>query len=52
MRSSDNDLEDYRADEIEARAERRRTQCRCHFDMPGYCPGPAYCPLCQEDETP
>ena len=29
----------------------RRTGCRCAGDMPGRCPGPASCPMCQPDES-
>lgn len=29
---------------------RRATRCRCGGDMPGRCPGPANCPLCEEVE--
>lgn len=37
---------------LRARRERRRNSqsCRCGNDMPGYCPGPANCPMCEEDE--
>ena len=24
--------------------------CQCHGDMPGRCPGPANCPMCQPQE--
>jgi hypothetical protein len=38
------------SDEVEARRERdeerRANQCRCGGDMPGFCPGPARCPMC------
>lgn len=27
----------------------RRTGCRCAGDMPGRCPGPASCPMCESD---
>lgn len=26
----------------------RPEPCRCSGDMPGHCPGPAYCPMCEE----
>lgn len=32
-------------------ADRQPSQaCKCAGDMPGYCPGPASCPMCQPDE--
>jgi hypothetical protein len=24
--------------------------CQCHGEMPGRCPGPANCPMCDSDE--
>ena len=24
--------------------------CKCNFEMPGTCPGPANCPMCQDEE--
>lgn len=35
--------------------ERRRRNriygpCRCGKDLPGTCPGPANCPMCEEEE--
>jgi hypothetical protein len=27
----------------------RPEPCRCPGDMPGSCPGPAFCPMCQDD---
>lgn len=27
----------------------RPEPCRCPGNMPGHCPGPAYCPMCQDD---
>jgi hypothetical protein len=40
----------------EAAEDRRRFRksfggCLCGNDMPGTCPGPSNCPLCQEDEN-
>ena len=33
-------------------ADRQPSQaCKCAGDMPGYCPGPASCPMCQPDES-
>jgi len=46
----DGDLEDYRRDAADERASRRAQACRCGGDMPGYCPGPAACPMCDDDE--
>jgi hypothetical protein len=28
----------------------RRDRCECGDDMPGRCPGPANCPMCQADD--
>lgn len=54
---SGDDYADYSAQQDaalereEARASRRfRDACRCGGDMPGRCPGPANCPMCQDDE--
>lgn len=44
------DDEDYRRDEIDARNARNANTCRCSSDMPGRCPGQAYCPCCEADE--
>lgn len=46
------DAADAREDERrEARADelhrRRGTACQCGGDMPGTCPGPANCPMCE-----
>jgi hypothetical protein len=52
---------EYDRDDYEERAEAKRerralyraTHCQCGDDMPGRCPGPAACPLCEleiEDE--
>lgn len=31
-------------------ADRQPSQaCKCAGDMPGYCPGPASCPMCESD---
>jgi hypothetical protein len=36
--------------EFEAMDRWRHPQpCRCPGDMPGRCPGPAYCPMCEDD---
>ena len=38
-------------DLADAWADRQPSQaCKCAGDMPGYCPGPASCPMCQPDE--
>lgn len=43
--------EDARRDAIaERRAFLRATRCRCEPGMPGHCPGPAFCPYCQDEE--
>lgn len=46
---NDNDENDYRRDAFEERERRNAQRCRCHGDMPGHCPGPAYCPMCETD---
>lgn len=40
---------DDMADEWEDRKARGGAGCQCTGDMPGYCPGPASCPMCQVD---
>jgi hypothetical protein len=37
---------------IQDRHDRARnsTACRCGSDMPGTCPGPANCPMCETDD--
>jgi len=43
--------EDERRDALEARRSKRfKGACRCGTDMPGRCPGPENCPMCQEDD--
>jgi hypothetical protein len=32
------------------RRARNADRCQCGGDMPGRCPGPANCPMCQTDE--
>lgn len=43
--------EDRDDERREARAEalafRRSASCQCSGDMPGTCPGPANCPMCE-----
>jgi len=46
----DNDDNDYRMDAADARAARNAQRCQCSGDMPGQCPGPAACPMCERDE--
>lgn len=29
---------------------KRPTRCQCGGDMPGRCPGPHACPMCQTDD--
>ena len=49
----DNWNDDARRDAIaERRAFLRATRCRCEPEMPGHCPGPAFCPYCHDQETP
>ena len=38
------------ADEWADRQARNAGNCKCSGDMPGSCPGPASCPMCQPDE--
>lgn len=39
-------------DLADAWADRQPSQaCKCAGDMPGRCPGPASCPMCQPDES-
>lgn len=43
-------MREYTTDDLaDEHAERQanRTGCRCSGDMPGYCPGPASCPMCE-----
>jgi len=46
--------DDARRDAIdERRAFIRATRCRCQQCSPPIgCPGPAFCPYCQDEETP
>lgn len=47
---SERDEIDY--DAWDDRRAKRAQACQCGGDMPGRCPGPANCPMCQnEDET-
>lgn len=44
--------EDEKRDAWEAK-QRRGQGCKCGYpDWPGSCPGPANCPMCQEDDGP
>jgi hypothetical protein len=38
-------------DAADERAAIRRERCQCGGDMPGRCPGLAFCPMCQPEET-
>ena len=43
--------EDERRDALEARRSKRyKGACRCGTEMPGRCPGPENCPMCEEDD--
>lgn len=42
--------EDLRRETIDQRRALARQRCQCDDDMPGRCPGPANCPLCQDDD--
>ena len=42
--------EDWRREAADARDERSRNACQCFGEMPGRCPGPANCPMCETDE--
>lgn len=42
---------DEQADHADWLAEKRNGQCQCHFEMPGSCPGPANCPMCQPEKA-
>jgi hypothetical protein len=45
-----NTADDWAEEACEAR-RRRDERCRCgNPDLPGRCPGPAFCPMCQIDE--
>lgn len=35
---------------MERRELARAQACRCLFEMPGRCPGPENCPMCEDDE--
>lgn len=52
-------MDAWELDQRDAREEREYVamlrwyhpeQCRCPSDMPGRCPGPSFCPMCQPDE--
>jgi hypothetical protein len=45
-----NTEDDWRAEAAYAKQERDAQRCRCHFEMPGRCPGPAACPMCDDDD--
>lgn len=39
------DIDDYRREAAEDRANKHRHACQCTGDMPGTCPGPENCPM-------
>lgn len=43
------DAQDAALERAEARAIRRFSPCQCGTDMPGTCPGPENCPMCEDD---
>lgn len=48
--SPSDDLDDYGRTPAEVR---NQSACQCPGEMPGRCPGPAFCPMCvpeMEDE--
>lgn len=47
MNEADDD--DYRRDAIDARRAKAAARCQCGDDMQGTCPGPAFCPMCDDD---
>lgn len=46
-----NTEDDWRREAHDARAERNASRCQCSGEMPGQCPGPASCPMCQSDDA-
>ena len=42
--------EDARLEALADEPRIRSTACRCGGDMPGMCPGPDYCPMCEVDD--
>lgn len=48
MRHHEDDDYDERMEAEAHRRSRRAHGCRCGSDMPGRCPGPDNCPLCEE----
>jgi hypothetical protein len=50
MNGPDEDRDDdARRDAIDERRERNANRCQCrHIDMPGTCPGPAFCPMVED----
>ena len=44
-------IEDAEIERQERKAHRLKFECQCYpKDMPGYCPGPLRCPMCDKDE--
>jgi hypothetical protein len=56
----DPDIDDYRDQDDDARRDAiderrvflRATRCECIGEMPGTCPGPAFCPMVAPDDPP
>jgi hypothetical protein len=46
-----NTADDWAEEAAAERKAKRRDDCQCGGDMPGRCPGPAFCPMCQPEET-
>lgn len=44
------DRSDYAEELYYERRARNAHRCRCGGDMPGRCPGPASCPMCDHDD--
>ena len=44
--------QEYAEDLYAERRARNSHRCQCPGDMPGRCPGPASCPLCEHDDEP
>jgi hypothetical protein len=49
MMTEDQESE-YLHDAYLEREARRARVCRCGGDMPGHCPGPAACPMCESSD--
>lgn len=51
MTTEMNNENDWAAEAAYAKEERNAQRCRCHFEMPGVCPGPAHCPMCETEDV-